>query len=530
MSLLFRIIYAAHANGTHHKLALDSLCDLAGADATAWRRVFLKHVEIYLEGSKAPDKEFKDFKNHVLHVRDNYWGGAPEKAENWFRLMVRALQQHNFEEAVWCAGVLSHYYTDPIHPFHTAQSEAESNIHRAVEWSIAKSYQDLRARGLRHGLPEISAGNGATWLKDMLIAGAELSNQDYEALIAGYDFDIGVVDPPAGLNDTCRDRVGRLLVYASCGFAHILDRAFDEAGIAPPDVDLGVETVLATLKIPIKWVTRKMSDAAEARAVESMYDELQATGRVDQTLSEDDRTVRELHAREVLSQDQRRRQHQRQQRRSMSPLPQGTFPAVKPQAPPMKAPPMKARPMLSEPHRVAAEAPSPTGVADLNAAVVAASSSTGQLGDEPGGRRRPALRLDLEDEVEAAPSIGRKTAARLAAVGISRVADLMAADPHDLADQLATRHITAAVVAAWQDQSRLMLEIPGLRVSHSQLFVGAGFRSVEEIAFADPAELSAAILKFAATRDGQRVLGSGSPPDLEAVTGWIAAAGEALAA
>ena len=76
MSLLFRILYATHANGTHHKLALDALNHLRGSDAEAWRKVFLANAEIYLEGSKAPDKQFKDFTNHVLHVRDGYWGGA----------------------------------------------------------------------------------------------------------------------------------------------------------------------------------------------------------------------------------------------------------------------------------------------------------------------------------------------------------------------------------------------------------------------------------------------------------------------
>ena len=32
-----------------------------------------------------------------------------------------------------------------------------------------------------------------------------------------------------------------------------------------------------------------------------MYDELKATGRVDKTLTEDDRTIRDLHATEVLA-------------------------------------------------------------------------------------------------------------------------------------------------------------------------------------------------------------------------------------
>ena len=120
MNLLFRIVYAAHASGTHHKLALDALRHLKGMDADLWQRLFLQHAKLYLEGSKAPDNEFKDFKNHVLHTRDGYWGGAPEKVRSWYNHLVEALAQQDWPTAVYCAGVLSHYYTDPLHPFHTA--------------------------------------------------------------------------------------------------------------------------------------------------------------------------------------------------------------------------------------------------------------------------------------------------------------------------------------------------------------------------------------------------------------------------
>ena len=147
MNLLFRIVYAAHATGTHHKLALDALRHLQCTDADLWQRLFLAHAKLYLEGSKAPDNEFKDFKNHVLHTRDGYWGGAPEKVRSWYQHLVEALAQQDWQTAVHCAGVLSHYYTDPLQPFHTAQSEAENNIHRAVEWSISKAYDALARQG-----------------------------------------------------------------------------------------------------------------------------------------------------------------------------------------------------------------------------------------------------------------------------------------------------------------------------------------------------------------------------------------------
>jgi hypothetical protein len=93
MHLLYSIITAAYAQGTHHKLALDALKQLEGPERRSWQRLFLKHADLYLEGAKAPDQEFKDFKNHVLHTREDYWGGAPQKVVSWYQHLVEGLAQ-----------------------------------------------------------------------------------------------------------------------------------------------------------------------------------------------------------------------------------------------------------------------------------------------------------------------------------------------------------------------------------------------------------------------------------------------------
>ena len=100
MKLLYRILRAVHANGTHHKLALDALTHLQGDNHQDWQRLFLKHAELYMEGAKAPDKTFKDFRNHVLHVRDDLWGGAPLKAASWYDHLVAALKDEDWETAI----------------------------------------------------------------------------------------------------------------------------------------------------------------------------------------------------------------------------------------------------------------------------------------------------------------------------------------------------------------------------------------------------------------------------------------------
>ncbi len=542
MNLLFRIVYAAHANGTHHKLALDALRHLESTDAERWQRLFLSHSEIYLEGSKAPDKEFKDFKNHVLHVGDGFWGGAPEKVESWYRKLVEALKAQSWHEAVYAAGIMSHYYTDPIHPFHTAQSKAENNIHRAVEWSISKSYGVLFERARAKPAPRVEPGNDEAWIKDHVIAGAETSHAHYETLIAHYNFDRGVVDPPEGLDDVCKELISDLIVYAAVGHARLLDSAFQEAGVAPPDVSLTAATFLAGLKIPLKWVTRKLEDAAGRRQVEAMYDELTASGTVEENLPADDRQVRELHDREVLEPRAARRHKERKQRRAQSPLPQGQFPKLASTIPanaPRAAPLPSTREAASA--AIVGTAVEPPIVTALGERGRPASEQLARLddpievvqsvpsvpairrkkSDPTDGPRAPRLYLAPTDDIEAAPSIGPKTAARFETVGVHTVAGLLNADPEETADALKTRHITAKTIVEWQLQARLVCTLPGIRGGHAQLLVGAGLISVDAIAETDPGEAMAAILKFAQTSAGQSVLRDGQPPDLEKIHTWV---------
>jgi len=271
-------------------------------DHDLWQRAFLAHAKLYLEGSKAPDVEFKDFKNHVLHTRDGFWGGAPEKARSWYHHLVEALVVQDWPTAVYCAGVLSHYYTDPLQPFHTAQSEAENNIHRAAEWSISKAYDELYELGMRDFADmTVELPSDPNWLVQLLCQGAEKANGYYEKLIAHYDIQRGVVDPPAGLDRVAKRIVAEMIRYAYLSYAAVLDRGIEEANVHAPDVGLTAATVLAAARIPVKVLARRVADAEERRAIERVYDELLATGTVEVNLSEDDRTVRALHAEEVVA-------------------------------------------------------------------------------------------------------------------------------------------------------------------------------------------------------------------------------------
>ncbi|HJU32296.1 MAG TPA: DUF4332 domain-containing protein, partial [Hyphomicrobiaceae bacterium] len=136
----------------------------------------------------------------------------------------------------------------------------------------------------------------------------------------------------------------------------------------------------------------------------------------------------------------------------------------------------------------------------------------------------PRFHLTLEQDVVDAPSIGPKTAARLYPHGVKTVKDLLDAEPTALAASIANRHITEDTIASWQDQARLVCAVPGLRGTHAQLLVGAGYRSAGALAAAEADKLCADVLAFAASADGQRLLRNGDPPDIEKIKGWLEAA------
>jgi len=341
-------------------------------------------------------------------------------------------------------------------------------------------------------------------------------------------------------------------------------------------VTLTLETVLATLKVPIKTLQKRLADAGDRRAIEQMYDELQATGRVETTLPEENRTVRAAHAEEVLAKiaqlpagelfpydgkappetsvERAERLREENRKRALDQAARRIAaeadaraaakppPAVEPKAvsvvdpPPASASVPEVRPPAPQP--VAApvasvpaktDAPSPASlVARLDANERSRTGSVPTIAPTPERPRK--FYLSRTDDIVDAPSIGPKTAARLNAIGLRTVGDLLEGDAEYLAETLAVRHISLGTVRDWQDQARLVIAVPDLRGTHAQLLVGAGFRNAASLAAASTNDLCAAVLAYATSSEGQRILRDGDPPDLDAIAAWGAAASEARAA
>ncbi|MGH1352419.1 MAG: DUF4332 domain-containing protein [Methyloligellaceae bacterium] len=485
MTLAFRIICAAHCSGTHHKLAMDSLLLMKNDYSDRWRDLLLKHAAKYIEGSKAPDKEFRDFSNHVLHVEDEFWGGADDKAFVWYEKLVASLKAKDWSQAAYDAGVLSHYYTDPIQPLHTAQSEAENNIHRAFEWSISKSYEELRSLGEEEFSDvKVSHEDEYDWLERLVRKGAIKARAHYEVLVDSYDFKAGSKNPPEGLNEDSRKILAELIIYAATGFAGILDRAFQEAAVIPPHVNLTINQIFAGLKMPVRWVTNKLEDSAERKLVLNMYEEFEKTGKVEKYLPEDDRLVRDLYKEEVLD----------------------------PKAPGSLADALKNLKSMAQQMREFDQS---------SAAKEKARRSVEKSGSVVPSKLRTTL--SISEPVEKAPSIGKKTASRLNRAGINTVDDLLKANCEEVSDTLNLGYITPQKIKDWQDQARLVTEVPGLWGHDAQLLVAVDCRTVEALQKAKPEDLLARLTDYVETSKGKRILRNSNAPDITEVLDWIAA-------
>ncbi len=555
MTLLERVIRNHRCRSTHHYIAFDALSLIGGEEGEAWKSLFLVHHEHLLKGAKAPDAAFKDFRNHVLHVAEGEWGGARGKAQEWYARGVELLAKQRWSEAAYAFGVLSHYYADPIQPFHTGQTEAEGVIHRAVEWSIAKSRGEIDARIEASGYPEIEVPDGIGFVSDMVRAGAERSHEHYQTFIDHYDIDAGVADPPAGLDETMRAAIADLVGYATAGFAAILTRGIEEAAVAPPKVNLTLQGYIETLDIPLRWVTAKLEDAADRRTVERMYAEFQKTGKVIKTLPADDKAIRALHAKQV-----RRIPLKQLDAEEIAPIGTLNENRLAPVAEPIEAdepvvddvPPAELteivrrdpartplRGLLGSRKRVAAPEPeiaeaeeeieAISGELILDQPVAAPIRPEPQetTEQEPDDEPRRMASITRDDPVVDAPSIGRKTAKQLARAGITTIGDLLDCDAEMVELELNVRHITSEAIRTWQDQTQLMMDVPGLRVHDAQLLVGAGITTREDLANASARTIFELAMEFLATPEGERVLRDDQVLHEDEVEEWIEMAQDA---
>ena len=249
--------------------------------ARTWPMYCLQIMADTFEAPKPPTLNSRDFQNHVLHVSDNYWGGACRAATRWHAASLEALNDRRWADAAYGIGVLSHYFADPLMPLHTASSDQESVVHRPMEWSICKSYDEILALWNAHSNESVfQLSSDSNWVSDAVTEAAELSHPHYERLIQIYDLKNGAKDPPRGLNRESRKILASMFGYAITGIAAIIDRIAAEAESDLPNPIIAMQTVVAGLNMPSAWVLKKIESSDERRAVAAILDEFEKTGSV----------------------------------------------------------------------------------------------------------------------------------------------------------------------------------------------------------------------------------------------------------
>lgn len=506
MSAYHALVLNNVCRSNHHRIAIMSLEHLKAHNNEGWRDVFLKWHPTFLKGSKAPDEEFKDFKNHVCHPADNFWGGAPVAAREWYKRTVRALQDEDWEHAAWNAGVMSHYIADPCQPFHTGQSEAEGVIHRTAEYAFSKAFPEIRLIIEQHvRWPDLNIPDRDDWLEQMVRDAATEAHKFYHPMIDHFDLTAARKKPQLGLDQELKDIVAKQIAYATVFLARTMDRAIHESKVSAPRVSLALSSVMVGIKKPLHVMLKSLDHGADRKAVKAQHEEFRRTGRVRHTLGDDDKIIRALHAEECSGKHMSSVDCEWPREHGCS-HGSGAEARVHKKLKKAKAPkPSKALKLSPAEEAIAAER---------------AKAPPAKAEDD----KRPRPRLSREDNVVDAPSIGPKTANRFLAIGVNTVADLLAVAPEQAAKQIRASHINAQIIKDWQAQALLACTVPDINATAAQLLVGAGVSTADDLAHADPHSLHELVEQFSNTKDGVNILRNAAPPDENKVAGWVASA------
>ncbi|MEM6366247.1 MAG: zinc dependent phospholipase C family protein, partial [Planctomycetota bacterium] len=280
-----QIVRQFHCHGTHHHFAIDALPCVetpAGKRLVSW---LIYHHRDYLRGAVDPDQRFCDFHNHILHVDDGYWGGAPRVAHQWYRRLQTHLRAERFRDAAHSAGVLSHYVTDMLQPLHTVSNDREALVHQPLEWSIDQSYERIYRVWIEQKSEiVIQLSSHPAWLGSLMMHTAQHAHQYAEQLVRQYSFAEGTRSAKAGLDNASINCLAELFGLAITSWARVIDRAATEAenkmGYEFPRCKPFWALPLATLRAPRQRWKRHVRAARESLAIAELARQYFRTGQL----------------------------------------------------------------------------------------------------------------------------------------------------------------------------------------------------------------------------------------------------------
>ena len=537
MNTIVAILRAAHCKSTHHFFAIDALDEVTTERGKSFANLLLANYGDYLQGAKDPDTVFKDFENHVLHVRDGYWGGAARTAEKWLEKTNTLLTAGNWKEAAYSTGVLSHYFTDSFMPLHTAQSPRETIFHRPLEWSVCCSYQSIfKMASEDSGLESFPITSGRDWLTDGILRGATMANRYYDPLMDDYDIKESAKHPELALGLNSKKSLAKIFTWVLTAWGSAIDRIANDSSAALPSTSLAIPTLLAGVQIPMKKIVAALDTAQQRSEVERILEEFQQTGNVVRNVSPEQKTVSKFKKERP---ELRPNPVDVQRALSSEWFPKQNAPPPKKETPTQGAvsKPIVARPAAPTP--VSTPVPVKATLPSRSAAPETAKRTETAMQPVTSMRQETSMRMDAPDPKEKsstrsqlqprspivdAPAIGPKTAARFEAIGLVTIEDLLSHDADWIASELNTKWITAGLVSQWQSQASLACQIERLSAAGAGLLVMAGIETADDLARRDPMKIHAMLQTAAESTEGKRLLRDQGPPPLKSVQRWVESA------
>ncbi len=316
-NLLLSMLRAVHCRSTHHRFAVDALPLVRTPAGERLVGHLLRHHHRYLDGAKDPDLRFRDFHNHVIHVRDGYWGGAPRVAHQWYERMQRYLRTNRWSDAAHAAGVLSHYFTDPVQPLHTVQTPVERVLHRPLEWSVTKSYSALLAQWHDNSSRTVfQLSDRPGWLGEAILTAASIAHEHRDTLLGHFDLKSAQQHPETGLDEVSRDWLSQLIGLCITGWARVLERAAEDAERSCdrqlPRAGIKLATISAGLRTPTQLLARYLEHRLEQQKVVALIDEFARTGQVVRYLPSEQRVIEKVCRIYTREREYQRRRAERQ--------------------------------------------------------------------------------------------------------------------------------------------------------------------------------------------------------------------------
>ena len=481
---LLSFLKRVHCNSTHHYFALDALPLVQTPAGERLVRVLLRHHRRYLLGATDPDTRFRDYQNHVIHVKNGYWGGAPRMAHKWYDRMQRYLRTNRFSDAAHAAGVLSHYFTDPFQPLHTEYSELEKVLHRPIEQSIYRGYSEIYQLWRSSQMKVIfQLSNRVSWLGESMLHGSQYANRKFGVLLDQYDLMSAVENPRTGLSSDARNSLAEIFGLAITGWARVLERAAQEAEHERekkiPFHLVSPSMLTSTCRAPFGLLQQYLGSRREQKEIISMIDEYANEGKlVHQTPAEIDVVHRVADI------------YQSEKEWRLPQLNEDTTLAVK--------------------------------------WIDRADHSEQKSRRKDANSSKEVNELLARDSVFAAPFICVDAAQRMVEVGVKRIDDFLHDSPRELAERMKLDGVTTQILTRWQSQVALMVKVKGLGEQASMLLVAAGYASAESIALAQRSSIHRAVRKVVADHEGKGLQPQGVSPELyprsSEINSWIALA------